>query len=129
MAVPSILTVDLSPFLNGGDENHKKRAIDDIAIACSEYGFFQIVNHSVPLGLVRQVLKLSRTFFEQPTEEKLESSPKAGTTFPAGYYRIKSLIDNNESLMMFPPGSSLNVLPENPPKFRYVLHVISFCFF
>ena len=40
---PSIPTIDLSPLLKKGDEDGKKKAIEAITKACSEYGFFQIV--------------------------------------------------------------------------------------
>ncbi|KAI7986432.1 Protein DMR6-LIKE OXYGENASE 2 [Camellia lanceoleosa] len=96
MVTQSIPTVDLSPFCheNGGDEAVKKRAIEEVGTACSEYGFFQVVNYGVPLGA-----PLSLGYTKQ----------------------IEHLTDNNEYILMFTPESSFNVYPENPPEYREVL--------
>lgn len=119
MAKTSIPTVDLSPFFTKGDEEGKNKAIKIIGHACSEYGFFQIVNHGVPVDLINRALKLSKTFFDYPSEEKLKSSPQPGGPLPAGYSRQpERSADKNEFLLMLPPGSSHNVYPSNPPGFR-----------
>ncbi|KAF8408089.1 hypothetical protein HHK36_007230 [Tetracentron sinense] len=121
----SIPTVDLSPFFNEGLEDDKKKAIEIIAKACSDYGFFQVVNHGLPLSLMTRALELSKTFFEYPIEEKLKSSPGSGAPLPAGYNRQpEHSADKNEYLLVFPPGSSFNVYPNNPPQFREVLEDI-----
>ena len=46
--------------------------MEAIGQACSEYGFFQILNHGVPHALMSRALHLSKTFFEYPDEEKLK---------------------------------------------------------
>lgn len=61
-----------------------KEVIDQ---ACSQYGFFQIVNHGVSAGLMSQALDLSKTFFDLPDDEKLKYSPVPGAPLPAGYSR------------------------------------------
>ncbi|KAK3440177.1 hypothetical protein EUGRSUZ_B00473 [Eucalyptus grandis] len=117
-----IPTVDLSPFFAEGDEEGKRKAIKIIGHACSEYGFFRVVNHGVPVELMKRALALSKTFFDYPTEAKLKSGPVPGTPIPAGYSRQpERSADKNEFFMMFPPGSSFNVYPINPPGFRDVL--------
>lgn len=122
----SIPTVDLSPFFIGGDDG-KTKAKKLISEACSDYGFFQIVNHGVPLNLLRRALELSKTFFEYPVEEKSKSSPEHGAPLPAGYRRQpEHSPDKNEYLLMFPPGSNFNLYPRDPPLFKYVFSVLSF---
>lgn len=122
MANSAIPTIDLSPFFIDGDEKAKTKAKQVIGKACSEYGFFQIENHGVPLDLMRRAMKLSRTFFELTSEEKLKSSPGPGAPLPAGYSKQPDQsADKNEYLLMFPPGSSFNVFPNRPPQFREVL--------
>ncbi|KAI3454659.1 hypothetical protein Pfo_011322 [Paulownia fortunei] len=119
MAIP---TVDLSPFFTDSDEDGQKKAIDIIKQACSDYGFFQIVNHGVPLDLMSQAIQLSKTFFAFPAEEKLKYSPGSGAPLPAGYSKQPDHSpDKNEYLLMFQPQSGFNVLPSNPPGFRDVL--------
>ncbi|KAK6920847.1 Non-hem dioxygenase N-terminal domain [Dillenia turbinata] len=114
--------VDLSPFFKEGDEEGKKRAKEIIGKACSESGFFQVKNHGVPVDLMARALNLSKTFFGYPNQEKLKSSPGIGAPLPAGYNTQRDHSqDKNEYLLVFPPGSSFNVYPSNPPEFREVL--------
>ena len=42
----------------------------EIARACADWGFFQVINHSIPAASVQTVLQLSRKFFAQPTAQK-----------------------------------------------------------
>ncbi|KAG5049689.1 hypothetical protein JHK85_010792 [Glycine max] len=121
MGEACIPTVDLSPFLRE-DEDGKKRAIEAITQACSEYGFFQIVNHGVSLDLVKEAMQQSKTFFDYSDEEKSKSSPSSDAPLPAGYSRQPlHSPDKNEYFLFFSPGSSFNVIPQIPPKFRDVL--------
>lgn len=119
MVSSSIPTVDLSCFFDKECEEDIKRATETISHACSEYGFFQIVNHGVSPSLMTRALDLSKRFFELPTAEKLKSSPTAGAPLPAGYsIQPEHSADKNEYLLMFPPESSYNVLPNDPPELR-----------
>lgn len=120
MSSPDIIpTVDLSPFFTPGDDEGKKKAKDLIHQACSAYGFFQVVNHGVPLELMTRAMEVSKTFFEFPDEEKLKFSPASGSPLPAGYNKQpEHLADKNEYLMMFPPKSTFNALPTNPSEFK-----------
>ncbi|KAF5730150.1 flavonol synthase/flavanone 3-hydroxylase-like [Tripterygium wilfordii] len=125
MANSSIPTVDISPFLRQGDENGRKEALKIIGQACSEYGFFKIVNHGVPLELMRKAFEHSRTFFDYPDEEKHKCSAASGAPLPAGYSRQPAHSpDKNEYLLVFPPGSGFNVYPRNPPGYREVIEEI-----
>ncbi|KAL5725440.1 hypothetical protein ACHQM5_008583 [Ranunculus cassubicifolius] len=120
----SIPTVDLSPFLNQEHEGTKK-AKEIINYACTAYGFFQIVNHGVPLGLMSEALEVSKKFFEIPMEEKVKFSPKEGSPLPTGYsIQPGHSPDKNEYLLMFPPSSGFNVLPNDPPELRKVMEDI-----
>ncbi|KAI3759312.1 hypothetical protein L6452_07033 [Arctium lappa] len=118
----TIPTVDLSPFFIVGDESGRKKAKESIAEACAEYGCFQIVNHGVPLDLMKQAMELSKTFFNYSDEVKRECSSKPGAPLPAGYNKQpEQSPDKNEYVLMFPPDSPFNVLPTNPPYFRETL--------
>lgn len=121
MGEACIPTVDLSPFLRE-DEDGKKKAMEVITQACSEYGFFQIVNHGVSLDLLKEAMELSKTFFGYSDEEKSKTNPSSNAPLPAGYNRQPlHSPDKNEYLLVFPPGSSFNVFPQNPPEFRDIL--------
>ena len=46
--------------------------VPEIRAACVDVGFFYIVNHSVPVHLMRDAMRLSREFFAMPAEDKEE---------------------------------------------------------
>lgn len=59
-------------------------AIDEIATACREWGFFQIINHGVPAELVADVVAKSEQFFAAPLATK--ESVLRSRENPWGYY-------------------------------------------
>lgn len=143
--VITIPTADLSPFLKELEESaysydaddeddqkkkKKKDAIEIIGKACSEFGFFQVVNHGVPLHLMQKALLLSNQFFGYPLDRKLQASPLTGAPLPAGYGRQPDRSpDKNEFFMMFPPHSTFNVFPSDPQGFRFFFSLLlSLCY-
>ncbi|GAB2277118.1 hypothetical protein Dimus_011825 [Dionaea muscipula] len=63
---------------------------DAICAASRKYGFFQIINHEIPVDELEKVQAAAHGFFEQPTEEKIKykkdllgkgSTAKMGTSF------------------------------------------------
>ncbi|KAF9591043.1 hypothetical protein IFM89_001253 [Coptis chinensis] len=122
-----IPTIDLSSFFNEVNEDGKKKVMDIISHACSEYGFFQIVNHGMPLSLMTRALEVSKMFFEYPVEEKLKfkSNPPPDAPLPSGYSgQPQHSVDKSEYLLMYPPGSSINVFPDQPAELRKVMEDI-----
>ncbi|KAJ9567291.1 hypothetical protein OSB04_003257 [Centaurea solstitialis] len=121
MATPmTIPTIDLSPFFTLGDEYGRKKVMESIAEASAEYGFFQIVNHGVPIDLMKQAMELSKTYFNYSDEMKRDCNVKldAPLPVPTGYSRAP---DDNEYLVMLAPQSPANILPNNPPHFKETL--------
>lgn len=138
MASPVIPTIDLSPFVTATDcsksqavklgqsNGHvNKNSISvskevvkkEISKACREYGFFQIVNHGIPVDLMNYSLELAKTFYGLPDEEKMKRHPGAPTQ--GGFNKNpEHLPDRNEFMYIFEPGSPKNVIPENPPQFK-----------
>lgn len=64
----NIPTIDLE-----GNNNY-----EEISEACRNWGFFQIVNHGVPLELMDEARQVWREFFHQPMDVKLNyaNTPK-----------------------------------------------------
>ncbi|XP_060218997.1 flavanone 3-dioxygenase 3-like [Lycium barbarum] len=60
--------VDLS-FLR--DPLLRPRIIQDVHLACKELGFFQVVNHGIPLSVMKDALDAATEFFDLPNEEKM----------------------------------------------------------
>ncbi|KAL2340781.1 hypothetical protein Fmac_008721 [Flemingia macrophylla] len=126
MGEANIPTIDFSTFLKE-DEDGKKKAMEEIFEASCEYGFFQIVNHEISLDLINEAMQVSKMFLDCPYEEKNKSkgSASCGAPVPHGYNRQPDHApDKNEYFAMFPPGSSFNVFPSNPPNFRDLLEEI-----
>ena len=62
--------IDFGDFLSG-DPLRMKRCVDQIGHACRTQGFFQIINHPIPISLQKEMFKESKAFFALPLEEKM----------------------------------------------------------
>ncbi|KAH9311642.1 hypothetical protein KI387_026677, partial [Taxus chinensis] len=64
--------------LGGLEGEGREGTIQQIWMACREWGFFQVLGHGVPLHLIRQARQVARQFFSLPLEEKQSyaNSPK-----------------------------------------------------
>uniref|UniRef100_A0A1J3F6Y4 aminocyclopropanecarboxylate oxidase n=1 Tax=Noccaea caerulescens TaxID=107243 RepID=A0A1J3F6Y4_NOCCA len=67
MAIP---VIDFSKI--NGEEREK--TLSKIATACEEWGFFQLVNHGIPLELLNKVKKLSSYWYKTEREEAFKTS-------------------------------------------------------
>uniref|UniRef100_A0A1J3D7S1 aminocyclopropanecarboxylate oxidase n=1 Tax=Noccaea caerulescens TaxID=107243 RepID=A0A1J3D7S1_NOCCA len=67
MAIP---VIDFSKI--NGEEREK--TLSEIATACEEWGFFQLVNHGIPLELLNKVKKLSSYWYKTEREEAFKTS-------------------------------------------------------
>ncbi|CAI0470806.1 unnamed protein product [Linum tenue] len=90
--------------------------------ACSETGFFQVVNHGVPTPLIDRAFQVSTHFFDLPADEKLRYSSGSDAPLAPGYNRQPVHPPyRSEFLLMFSPSSAMtNIYPANPPHLREV---------
>ncbi|KAE9447236.1 hypothetical protein C3L33_20887, partial [Rhododendron williamsianum] len=58
--------------------------VEEVRDACKNWGFFQVINHGVPLEKREKLEMASRKFFAQSTEEKLKV--RGDEVNPLGYY-------------------------------------------
>ncbi|KAK8632418.1 hypothetical protein V6N13_072810 [Hibiscus sabdariffa] len=49
---------------------NRSQVLNSLSSACEEYGFFQVVNHGVPIEVIRSMVDVSARFFGQPYEER-----------------------------------------------------------
>ncbi|GAB4829359.1 Gibberellin 2-beta-dioxygenase [Ancistrocladus abbreviatus] len=94
--------------------------------ACEEFGFFKVVNHGVPMELIKELEDEAIKFFNLGQDEK----EKAGTPSPFGYGN-KKIGPNGDVgwleylLFSADPDSisqiSLSIFPHNPHVFRSVV--------
>ncbi|CAA6673798.1 unnamed protein product [Spirodela intermedia] len=68
-AGPQIPTVDLAGFLSG-DEETRRRCVEAVQEAASNWGVMHIVNHGIPLELIKRMQEAGEKFFSLPIEEK-----------------------------------------------------------
>ncbi|CAM6126579.1 unnamed protein product [Calypogeia fissa] len=80
------IVVEIPVIDLGGAEGGDKEAIRaEIGRACEDWGFFQVVNHGVPLSVLEGMRKDGRAFFGLPMEEKLRYACNPGTIASEGY--------------------------------------------
>ncbi|RDX64747.1 putative 2-oxoglutarate-dependent dioxygenase [Mucuna pruriens] len=132
--------IDLSPITNHTLPNSSsiEGLVKEIGSACKEWGFFQVINHGVPLTLRQRIEKASRMFFAQSLDEKKKVSRDENS--PSGYYDTehtknvrdwKEVFDFLAKEPTFIPITSdehddrvthwTNPSPQYPPNFRDII--------
>ncbi|MQL74206.1 hypothetical protein Taro_006579 [Colocasia esculenta] len=66
---PQIPTVDLAGFTSG-DEAARRACVEAVSKAATEWGVMHIVNHGIPLNLIKRMQAAGEAFFALPIEEK-----------------------------------------------------------
>ncbi|XXG49214.1 hypothetical protein AAC387_Pa02g3457 [Persea americana] len=129
--------IDLSTLnsSNSNDAEALSGLIAEIGAACKDWGFFQVINHGVPLQLQERIESAARKFFALPLEEKCKV--RRSEENPLGYYDTehtknvrdwKEVFDFTWEESTFipashePEGQELKILnnhwPHYPPEMR-----------
>lgn len=78
--------LNISALVSGSEERHAvANAMRD---ACREFGFFYVVGHGIDEELQQRLAHVSRTFFEQPLDQKQEISMSRGGRAWRGYFPV-----------------------------------------
>ncbi|XP_048326831.1 1-aminocyclopropane-1-carboxylate oxidase homolog 1-like [Ziziphus jujuba] len=64
--------IDLEGLADVDDQSRRKEIVEDIENAAGKWGFFQIINHGIPLSVMEDMLEATRRFHELPKEVKNE---------------------------------------------------------
>lgn len=83
---PEIPVIDLS-VTTGAEDSPSDNTVSKIGEACKKWGFFQVINHGVPLHKLEKVEELAREFFSLPLEEK--SKARRTKADPLGYFEAE----------------------------------------
>ncbi|KAK9931079.1 hypothetical protein M0R45_018374 [Rubus argutus] len=67
----SIPVIDLQGIVHG-DSALRSEVIEKVRYACEKWGFFQVVNHGIPLNVLDGIIRGIREFHEQDSELKKE---------------------------------------------------------
>jgi isopenicillin N synthase-like dioxygenase len=64
--------IDVSSLFVSSTSERRQETLDAIGKACVQWGFFQIINHSISPELIERTREEMRLFFQLPLEEKLK---------------------------------------------------------
>jgi isopenicillin N synthase-like dioxygenase len=126
--------IDITALVRGAGEAREASA--QIGRACREYGFFYITGHGIGEELQQRLESLSRQFFSQDLETKLEIGMSMGGRAWRGYFPVggeltsgrpdlkegiyfgAELPDDHPMVKAGVPLHGRNLFPANPPLFR-----------
>lgn len=84
----TVPTVDISPYLSGGDGAGRRTVAEQLGRACTEVGFIQIVNHGVDPAIIEGLADAVDEFFALPLDVKKRYAETSGPN--RGYHPPKS---------------------------------------
>lgn len=114
----NIPVVDLS-------DPDRANVVKCISDAAQEWGIFQVVNHGIPVEVIKELQRVGKEFFELPVEEKEAYATQPGSIEGYGTKLQKDLemkkawVDHLFHNIW--PQSRINYRfwPVNPPDYRY----------
>lgn len=118
----NIPVIDLSKLLKG-DMTLFHTEISKLSASCEDWGFFQVINHGIDLGLLADIEKTAMEFFMLPLEEKQKYPMAPGTVQGYGQAFVFSEDQKLDWCNMFALGLEPHYMrnhklwPKNPPNF------------
>ncbi|KAK8715720.1 hypothetical protein V6N13_043048 [Hibiscus sabdariffa] len=105
---------------------NRSRVLESLASACEDYGFFQVVNHGIPIEAIRSMVDVSSRFFGLPYEERAKYM-SSDMTSPVRYGTSLNQIKDSVfcwrdflKLVCNPLSEVLPRWPSSPVDFREV---------
>ncbi|XP_057507602.1 protein DOWNY MILDEW RESISTANCE 6-like [Actinidia eriantha] len=114
------------PIIDLGCED-LTRIVQQIADACHQYGFFQVINHGISMETVDKMLQVANEFFLLPMEEKMKlySDDPAKTMRLSTSFNVKKEKVHNWRdylrLHCYPLDQYVPEWPSNPPSFKEIV--------
>jgi isopenicillin N synthase-like dioxygenase len=134
----SVPVIDVAPLVNRPTE--RTRVAEQIGTACRECGFFYVVGHGVDESLCRELETLSRRFFDQTEQQKMQIAMSRGGRAWRGYFPLggeltsgkpdrkeglyfgSELPEDHPAVLAGKPLHGPNLIPEIPGFRETVLH-------
>ncbi|MCZ6881899.1 MAG: hypothetical protein O7F15_02685 [Gammaproteobacteria bacterium] len=69
--IGQVPVIDIGELVSDSSSVAARIPVEQIAAACKNWGFFQVINHAIPAELFVTVLQQTRRIFALPLEEKL----------------------------------------------------------
>ena len=124
----SVPVIDIAAITRNASGEAAQQAVHEIATACREWGFFQVINHAVSDELIDSVWQQTREFFEGPagTKEKILRTREN----PWGYYNNELTKNKRDKKEVFdyttdgidPIYGAENRWPDTGSEFRDTMH-------
>ncbi|XP_059076898.1 S-norcoclaurine synthase 1-like [Cryptomeria japonica] len=115
--------IDMGMFLRDSDLCRQKE-LENLGTACQQWGFFQVVNHGVPLSLLEKMKDIVREFIQLPLEEKLnykmQENEDYGQMFVASADQTLDWADLLFLTTLPLENRKMNFWPTNPTDFKYL---------
>ncbi|CAL4906358.1 unnamed protein product [Urochloa decumbens] len=120
----TVPVIDLSAADAAADPNARAEVVAQVKAAAETVGFFQLINHGVPVDLMSETLSSVRRFHESPAEAKLPyytRDPRRRLRFNSNFDLFQSPAANWRDTLFLaaapdpPPASDL------PPAVRHVM--------
>ncbi|KAK8511972.1 hypothetical protein V6N13_073799 [Hibiscus sabdariffa] len=105
----------------------RSHIVQQISLACTHYGFFQVINHGVSKEAVERMLEAAHGFFGLPVEEKLKlysDDPSKTTRLSTSFNVKKETVHNWRDylrLHCYPLHKYVPEWPSNPPSFKEIV--------
>lgn len=135
--------IDLSPLVNLSLADYNNATaiqglVDQVHDGCKNWGFFQVINHGVPIEICEQLMSVAKKFFDQPVEEKRKVMRNEAN--PLGYCDTevtktvrewKEVFDFTAGVPMVMPTEGdqtveyANQWPNHPSELRYKNTVVT----
>jgi isopenicillin N synthase-like dioxygenase len=115
----SLPIIDVSPlFIDDPSDTSQQEIASQLHQACRDWGFFYVKNHGVPMKLQEKLIELSRAFFAQPVEDKMQIAISNGGRAWRGYFPVGNELtsgkpDGKEGIYL---GTEID--DDNHPKVR-----------
>ncbi|GKV25483.1 hypothetical protein SLEP1_g34920 [Rubroshorea leprosula] len=114
------------PVIDLGSDD-RAHVVQQIGDACTNYGFFQVINHGVSEEAVEKMSRVAGDFFRLPVEEKLKlysDDPSKTMRLSTSFNINKEQVHNWRDYLRFhcyPLDKYVPEWPSNPPSFKEIV--------